>query len=72
MNKKRKLIDGSEVEELNEPICIIIYTLSPEKWRIQDMETGQFYIGDTNPHPVYGKELKSLVQNAKIGQWKKI
>lgn len=72
MNKKRKLVDKTEVEEFDDPICLIIYTLVPGKWKIEDMETGQVYIGDPNPHKVYGEQLKSLTQNAKIGQWKRV
>lgn len=72
MNKKRNLINGTQVEELDEAVCLIIYTLAPQKWKIEDMETGQVYIGDIESHPVHGDQLKSLTQNAKIVQWKKV
>ena len=43
--KARKLIDGSIVEELKEPVSLVIETKCPSKWKIVDMETGQAYIG---------------------------
>ena len=43
--KTRKLIDGTEVKELDKPISLLIETKCPEKWKIVDMETGQAYIG---------------------------
>tara|TARA_B100002019_G_scaffold100256_1_gene86356 strand:- start:742 stop:1053 length:312 start_codon:yes stop_codon:yes gene_type:complete len=46
--KTRKLIDGTEVKELDKPISLLIETKCPEKWKIVDMETGQAYIGTGN------------------------
>ena len=47
--KTRKLKNGSEVEELDSPIKLVIETKCPNKWKIIDMETGQAYIGtDSN------------------------
>ena len=54
----RKLKDGSEVEELKEPIMLEIYTKCPTKWKLYDSETGQWYEG------VNTQEKKK--------QWKKI
>jgi len=68
---KRRLKSGEEVEKLQEPIALIIWTLSPDKWEIKDLETGQLYIGDKEEHPVFGKMLKENIKNASIGQWKK-
>lgn len=36
------------------------------------METGQEYIGDKQPHPVFAEILKNKVLNGSIGQWIKI
>lgn len=41
----RKLVDGTEVEELNEPITLTVYTKCPEKWMLVDKETGEVYTG---------------------------
>ena len=46
--KTRKLIDGSEAKELDQPIKLLIETKCPSKWKIVDMETGQAYIGTNN------------------------
>ena len=46
--KARKLIDGSIVEELKEPVSLVIETKCPSKWKIVDMETGQAYMGTNN------------------------
>lgn len=54
--KARKLIDGSIVEELKEPVSLVIETKCPSKWKIVDMETGQAYIGtDKNKSFSIGK-----------------
>lgn len=66
---KRKLLNGQEVEELQEPVALVIWTLCPEKWKIEDMETGQVYLGNKTEHKTYGKILIDLVKNGKIGQW---
>ena len=46
--KTRKLIDGSEAQELDQPIKLLIETKCPSKWKIVDMETGQAYMGTNN------------------------
>ena len=53
----RKLTDGSEVPELQEPMIITIKTRCPEKWMLIDRETGEVY----TPHTTQG-----------TSQWKKI
>lgn len=42
----RKLLDGKEVEELENPIELKIITRCPQKYKLIDMETGQEYIGN--------------------------
>jgi hypothetical protein len=41
----RKLIDGREVEELEETIALAVKTKAPQKWLLIDQETGQIYQG---------------------------
>ena len=43
--KTRKLLDGSEVPELTDPITLQIKTKCPTKYKLIDMETGQSYTG---------------------------
>jgi hypothetical protein len=43
--KTRKLLDGSEVKELDEPKTLTVFTRCPSKYKLVDMETGQEYIG---------------------------
>lgn len=43
--KTRKLLDGSEVLELTNPVTLQIKTKCPAKYKLTDMETGQTYIG---------------------------
>lgn len=69
---KRKLKNGLEAENLDEPVALIIWTLCPEKWKIEDMETGQLYVGNKHKHKTYGDMLLNRVNSGKIGQWKKI
>lgn len=69
---KRLLIDGSEIEEFEHPIDLIIHTKVPGKWKIKDMETGEEYVGDATPHTTFAEILRQKVSFGKIGQWKKI
>ena len=41
----RKLKDGREVLELDEPITLMVKTKCPEKWLLVDRETGEAYEG---------------------------
>lgn len=41
----RKLLDGTEVQELDEPKTLTVFTKCPEKYMLVDMETGQVYTG---------------------------
>lgn len=43
----RKLLDGRQVEELEEAKVLTIKTKSPEKWLLIDLETGERYTGHT-------------------------
>ena len=50
--KKRILIDGTEVEELDKPVNLTILTKCPKKWKITDLETGQTYVS-TGEYEIY-------------------
>lgn len=43
----RKLQNGVEVYELEQPVKLIVYTKVPMKWLLIDRETGEQYIGNT-------------------------
>lgn len=43
--KHRILLNGNQVEELENPVTITIYTKCPEKWILLDTETGEKYKG---------------------------
>ena len=43
--KERVLRNGRLVEELDEPVKLVIITKCPEKWRLIDEETGEEYKG---------------------------
>ena len=65
--RKRKLLDGSTVDEYSEPIFLIVKTRCPEKWRLIDEETGEEYRGrvqisdsfDSYEDRMHWKKLKS-------------
>jgi hypothetical protein len=59
MIQTRKLIDGREVLELDKAVTLEIYTKCPEKYMLIDMQTGEKYIGHTDP-------------NAGSSHWKKV
>lgn len=41
----RKLLDGTEVTELEEAKVLTVKTKCPEKWMLIDLETGERYTG---------------------------
>jgi hypothetical protein len=67
--KKRKLLDGSEVNDYDYPIDLILHTRAPGKWKLIDLETGQEYLGSDISHETFGELLRSKVQVSKIGSW---
>ena len=68
---KRKLLDGTEVDNYDHPIDLIIHTRAPGKWKLIDMETGEEYLGSMIEHPDYGEKLRAKVMICKIGSWVK-
>lgn len=58
----RKLLDGTEADELAEPITLTITTKCPSKWMLADKETGEVYV----PYATPGK-----LQWKKIATWDK-
>ena len=43
--KVRRLLNGTEVLELDKAIELSVYTKVPEKYKLIDLETGQEYVG---------------------------
>lgn len=68
-SKKRKLLDGSEVNDYDYPIDIIVHTRAPGKWKLIDLETGQEYLGSEISHETFGELLRIKVAKSKIGSW---
>lgn len=68
-NKKRKLLDGSEVDDYDYPIDLILHTKAPGKWKLIDLETGQEYFGSDISHDTFGELLRTKVAKSKIGSW---
>jgi hypothetical protein len=67
--KKRKLLDGSEVNDYDYPIDLILHTKAPAKWKLIDLETGQEYLGSDISHENFAELLRSKVSYSKIGSW---
>ena len=55
----RTLLDGRVVTELEEPRSLSVMTKCPEKWILQDVETGQIYQGSLDEE--IGKQWKEIV-----------
>ncbi len=53
----RKLKDGTEVFELEEPLTVTIKTRCPEKWLLIDKETGEVYTPYTTPGSQQWKKI---------------
>ena len=47
MTNFRKLKEGIQVYELDEPVELVVKTKAPMKWKLVDRETGEEYIGNT-------------------------
>ena len=56
----RNLLDGTDAEELDEPIILTIKTKCPGKWLLADKETGEVYVPYT---------AKGSLQWKKIATW---
>lgn len=41
----RRLLDGTEVKELEHAVRLEVYTKCPAKYKLVDLETGEEYIG---------------------------
>jgi hypothetical protein len=54
----RKLLDGRDVVELEEPMSLSVITKCPEKWILQDVETGQIFQGSLDKE--IGKQWKEI------------
>lgn len=67
--KKRMLLDGSEVNDYDYPIDLILHTKAPGKWKLIDLETGQEYLGSEISHEIFGELLRTKVAKSKIGSW---
>jgi len=67
--KKRKLLDGSEVDDFYYPIDLILHTKAPGKWKLIDLETGQEYLGSDISHETFGELLRTKVAKGWIGSW---
>ncbi len=48
---------GSEIEEYDKPVDLVIHTKAPGKWLLIDLETGQEYVGSPEPN-AYGKWIR--------------
>jgi len=59
MTRYRKLKDGTEVEELDKPKELRVFTKCPEKYMLVDMETGEKYIGYKTDGPSSWKKVQS-------------
>lgn len=47
--KTRKLLDGKEVSESEKTATLIVYTKCPQKYMLIDLETGEHYVGHSEP-----------------------
>jgi len=55
----RKLLDGTEVPELEDPKTLTIKTKCPEKWLLIDLETGERYTGYATEGSQDWKKIKT-------------
>jgi hypothetical protein len=60
MMKKRTLLSGEEVLELEQSKILTVKTKCPEKWKLTDMETGEVYIGYSTEGQLSWKKINIL------------
>ena len=65
----RKLIDGTETIELEQPIILEIKTKCPDKYLLIDLETNETYRGTNNDKP---GEHWHKIENSFINEFKKL
>ena len=53
----RNLLDGTDAEELDEPIILTIKTKCPGKWLLADKETGEVYVPYNSKGPLQWKKI---------------
>lgn len=53
----RKLKDGTEVQELDQPIELKVTTKCPGKWLLVDRETGEAYVPYDTPGSMQWKKM---------------
>lgn len=58
--KKRTLLSGEEVLELEQSKILTVKTKCPEKWKLTDMETGEVYIGYSTEGQLSWKKINIL------------
>lgn len=63
MTKFRKLQNGTQVYELEEPVTLTVYTKCPMKYKLVDRETGEEYIGN---NPTKNKYCWSKIDNVQV------
>lgn len=61
--KKRKLKDGTEVNELDQAVQLTVTTKCPNKWLLIDRETGEAYEAYTSPGKHQWKKLYNAEWN---------
>lgn len=59
--KTRTLLDGNDVPDLEEPVTLEVYTKCPQKWMLIDLQTGERYIGHSDPDagPSHWKKVET-------------
>ncbi len=65
----RKLIDGTQVFDLNEPVTLIVKTKCPKKYLLLDLETNETYRGTDNNQP--GSHW-TKIDNSFVNEFKKL
>jgi hypothetical protein len=62
----RKLLNGVQVYELDEPVTLTVYTKCPMKYKLVDMETGEEYVGQNPEKNKYS--WNKVNRNAAVSQ----
>ena len=61
----RKLQNGVQVYELDNPVTLTVYTKCPMKYKLVDRETGEEYIGqDPNKNNYSWAKIPESIKNA--------
>ena len=64
VNHTRRLLDGTPVAELDEPVSLTLNTKCPDKWAAVDLETGHVWMSRNGQWTKASRDVAAMVAGA--------